>query len=164
MNVDLPRIAALTVRRPWAYCITGLSPLVSKDVENRTWVTKQRGDILLHAGQGWDSPAVQAARRSLHHAGGILDDIPASPDQHPTGFVALVRLAGICSESAHSPSVVCGCGPWAMPGQHHWRLEHVRPFIDPVPWPGAQGLWWPPQPALERVVEQCDRLPSRTAA
>lgn len=97
MTTPLPHIPALTVQRPWAYCITS---------------------------------------------------------QHPSGFVAVVRLAGICSQSADSARVVCGCGPWAAAGQHHWQIEHVRLLAQPVGWRGAQKLWWPPQEALELVAAQ----------
>lgn len=38
-------IPALTVRQPWAWCIEH-----GKPVENRTWQTRYRGPLAIHAG------------------------------------------------------------------------------------------------------------------
>lgn len=46
-------VKALSVRQPWAHLIvTG-----EKDIENRTWHTKFRGKILIHAAQSIDMQA-----------------------------------------------------------------------------------------------------------
>lgn len=43
----------LTLRQPWATIIAeGL-----KDIEVRTWSTRFRGPLIIHAGKGWDSAA-----------------------------------------------------------------------------------------------------------
>lgn len=39
---------ALSVRQPWTHCILHLG----KDYENRSWSTKFRGKVLLHASKG----------------------------------------------------------------------------------------------------------------
>jgi len=42
---------ALSIRQPWAWLIvTG-----KKDIENRTWFTKDRGSFLIHASKKFDS-------------------------------------------------------------------------------------------------------------
>lgn len=43
---------AITIRQPWAELIV----LGKKDVENRSWRTRHRGPLLIHAGAGadWD--------------------------------------------------------------------------------------------------------------
>jgi hypothetical protein len=49
----MPEIRTLTVRQPWATLIAkGV-----KDVENRTWHTKFRGLLAIHAGQNYDRVA-----------------------------------------------------------------------------------------------------------
>jgi hypothetical protein len=40
---------ALTVRQPWAWAI-----FHGKPVENRSWATKYRGDLLIHARKQFD--------------------------------------------------------------------------------------------------------------
>ena len=51
------------------------------------------------------------------------------------------------------PEVRCGCGRWAAPGQHHWRLRHVLPLPEPVAARGRQDLWQP-APNVRPAVEQ----------
>ena len=40
---------ALSLRQPWAWAVVE----AGKDVENRRWNTKFRGDFLIHAASGW---------------------------------------------------------------------------------------------------------------
>lgn len=42
---------ALSIRQPWAWLIAA----GYKDIENRTWSTKFRGRIYIHASKGYDS-------------------------------------------------------------------------------------------------------------
>jgi len=44
---------ALTLRQPWATIVAEKL----KTVEVRTWSTKYRGPLIIHAGKGWDSSA-----------------------------------------------------------------------------------------------------------
>lgn len=46
---------ALSIKQPWAWAICNLPEKFRKDVENRNWVTKYRGDFLVHASKGFDS-------------------------------------------------------------------------------------------------------------
>jgi len=152
--VTVHRIPALTLHRPWPHCIAHLPASAAKRVENRGWNTRYRGDLLLHAGRRWDAPGLRLACRAVHAAGGPAGLIPAAEQDHPTGVVAIVRLADVCTESAHTGTVVCGCGPWAVPGQHHWRLDQVRVLPSPVECRGAQGLWRPTPEVLALVAAQ----------
>jgi hypothetical protein len=152
--VTADRIPAITLHRPWPFCITGLYELIAKRVENRTWNTRHRGDLLLHAGQRWSARDLQAAGKIVHAAGGPPGLIPAADRDHPTGVVAVVRLVDVCAESAGAGAVVCGCGPWAMPGQYHWRIDLVRVLAVPVECRGLQGLWHPSPGVLAQVAAQ----------
>lgn len=48
MGTDEPRV--LTIRQPWAWAIIH----GGKDVENRSWPTKHRGPLLIHAGSAFE--------------------------------------------------------------------------------------------------------------
>jgi len=48
---------ALSIRQPWAWLILH----GGKDIENRTWTTKVRGRVLIHAAQGMTATEWQAA-------------------------------------------------------------------------------------------------------
>ena len=41
-------VRAITIRQPYAWAIVKKG----RRIENRTWITKSRGDLLIHAGAG----------------------------------------------------------------------------------------------------------------
>lgn len=147
---------ALTIHQPWAWAIaTELKP-----IENRSWPAWHRGPIAIHAGLTiqHDAPLpTQRAADAYRQLGGdtALWDIrePAPPNANPLltrgAIIAIARLTGVC-EAGHG----CGCGPWAVPGQTHWQLTHVRPLARPVPCRGAQGLWTVPDAIAQTVRAQ----------
>jgi hypothetical protein len=45
--MDKPPQKAISIRQPWAWLIVN----GFKDVENRSWKTKYRGPVLVHAGR-----------------------------------------------------------------------------------------------------------------
>ena len=53
---------AISIRQPWAWLIVH----GYKDVENRTWATKHRGPILIHAGKTLD-PYLNKSGRVCGH-------------------------------------------------------------------------------------------------
>lgn len=148
------RPPVLSIRRPWTWLILH----GGKNVENRTWTTTYRGLLLIHASGGWDGRAIPFAgaltalgeRIPLHRLSG-------NRDLHPKGLiVGAVALDGICTAGD-----ACGCPPWAMPGQNHWRLRDPVAFPEPVRAHGYQKLWqagdkiWP---AVETQLKEVGRL------
>lgn len=113
---------ALTVRQPWAHLIVA----GQKDIENRSWPTRHRGRLLIHAGKQIDWNAYDW----LDEHGLPLpypDDLPLG------GIIGAVMLTGCVRDD---PS------PWAMGNHWHWQLgdaEHV-PFRACA---GRLGLWTP---------------------
>lgn len=147
---------ALTVRPPWAWAIA----VGAKPVENRTWSTRHRGQVAVHA----------AARSDLGADDGLPDlvwdayrDRFPLPPKWPTpeqaaeydarwagpagvawktrsAVLAVADLTGICAESVNAAGP-CDCGPWAVPGRWHWQLADVRLLLRPVPAVGRLGLF-----------------------
>lgn len=137
---------AITVWRPWTTLILHFA----KDVENRTWSTRYRGLVLIHAAQRWDPAGMWTADDR-----GI--DTPPEPADHPTGIVGFAYLSDVCTDSRSLGT--CECGPWAVPGHCHWRLLNRTPLPRPVPCGGQQALWWPKNPQVQRsVAEQMQEL------
>ncbi len=56
---------ALSILQPWAALIVA----GVKDIENRSWPTKQRGEILVHAGKGFDIEAFMWLRNNFIRMG-----------------------------------------------------------------------------------------------
>jgi hypothetical protein len=126
---------ALSVTRPWPALLLELG----KDVENRTWPTRHRGPLWIHAARSWDRHAIGwAEQRGLIPAGVVSPD----PAEHPTGVVGVVDLDDVVRDH---PS------PWATPDQWHWHLTNPRTLATAVPCRGRLGLWTVPGDIADRV-------------
>jgi hypothetical protein len=135
----MQRIPALSLWRPWTTAITH----GSKRVENRQWTTSYRGPLYLHGSQRWDACAAVLAAE--------LGDNPAEWPEAAPGVAAVVDLVDVCT--AGRTGRECDCGPWAMSGQCHWRLDNARVLSQPVFCRGKQGLWWPVGELAQELAE-----------
>ena len=121
----------ITIKQPWATLIAeGL-----KEYEFRTWNTKYRGEILIHAGKGIDRDAIKRFKEYN------LD--------YPTGcIIAKAYLADsvyvddtfVKTVGAKDPIVYKGIiekGDWEGYG---FKLENVQK-VDPIYVNGQLGLW-----------------------
>ncbi len=81
----------------------------------------------------------------------LAPEVPGFEDRHPTGFVAVARLAGIIR-----PNNVDG-GPWHAAGSFGWRLEDVFALPNPVSARGLQRLWNVPADLEARILAQLPR-------
>lgn len=110
---------ALTVAQPYAELIRR----GEKVIENRTWPTKYRGLMYIHAG------------KSKQWLG--QDDLADFP-QMPFGAVVAIAELYDCVPVGKLPPDLRGnkhaSGPWC------WLLRNVSP-IGPWPYRGAQGLF-----------------------
>ena len=125
LPVKIERLRCLSVRQPWAELIIR----GEKDVENRSWATKYRGALLVHASGRVDREAMRA------HP---LETLPTG------ALVGVVDVVG-CTKEVRSE--------WHIAGMHGWYLERPRRFVKPIPLRGALGLFCLPADALPSVAE-----------
>jgi hypothetical protein len=104
-----PPHRVLSVRQPWAHLIVaGI-----KTIENRTWTTRYRGPLLIHASKRWyDEPVAEIEQR---HAITIPRDLPVG------GIVGVVDLVDVITTSA-DPYFV---GPFGLVLANPRQLEFV---------------------------------------
>lgn len=135
---------AITILQPWATLIaTG-----EKQFETRSWATKYRGDLAIHAGKKVDmdacrEPVISAALARHGYTGYNL----------PTGAVVATAELVNCLKSVdtwtdgyelegrrliYSPEYEFGD---FTPGHYAWELSDVKQLPEPVPAKGQQGLW-----------------------
>lgn len=120
--------SALTIRQPWAWAIVAGHKLV----ENRSWRTRYRGPLYIHAGR-LDSPQEREKCTAICTALGIeIPDVRTLPTHAIIATAQLVDVVNI--ENAET-------SPWAS-GPWCWILSNVQP-ITPVPMRGALKLWHP---------------------
>jgi hypothetical protein len=132
----------LTVCQPYAHVIAlpDSSPM-AKRIENRTWGTNYRGLVLIHAGKSRD----------------WLD--PDDEEEFPTMvFGAVVAIANLvdCVRVEHLPDHL-KANEHAH-GPYCWLLDDVRPLATPIPWRGAQGLWYVDTDLFQAVKRQAPEI------
>jgi hypothetical protein len=115
---------ALSIRQPWAWLIVN----GRKPVENRTWPTRWRGRLLIHAAKTmtWDDYAA-----CVIFVRGFSDlRLPRFHDLERGGIVGMATLDG-CVTRMDSPWF---CGPYGfvliLPGRCEFQ-----------PMPGRQGIF-----------------------
>lgn len=121
---------AVSLWQPWASAIA----LGHKAIETRSWSTRYRGQIAIHAAKRF--AAEERMFASVEHTLGRL------PAQLPLGaIVAIAELTGV------QPAHELAAGPIEKiygnytPGRFGWCLESVRALLDPIPYKGKQGLF-----------------------
>ncbi|BEP34282.1 hypothetical protein GmRootV59_12560 [Variovorax sp. V59] len=87
----LAPMKALSIRQPWAWLIVN----GHKDVENRTWSTRFRGEFLVHASKGMTDAEYADVCRFLHadpRLDHLLDVLPRAADLERGGIVGSACL------------------------------------------------------------------------
>ncbi len=116
---------ALSIQQPWAaLIIAGIKP-----VENRTWSTRHRGALLIHAGRASDPAAMDRMARGQHP---VTRQPWAVPDlaMQFGGIIGMVDLVDCVSHHTSE---------W-FAGPYAFVLANPRalPF---TPWRGMLGLF-----------------------
>lgn len=120
MSETLP---TLTIRQPWAWLIVN----GHKDIENRSWPTRYRGRIYVHAGKGMTRDEYLMSDITAAEVG---ITIPPFEQLERGGIVGEVEIVDCVTESA---------SPWFF-GQCGFVLRNAKklPF---QPCKGALGFW-----------------------
>ena len=142
------RIQALSVKQPWAYAILRLG----KNVENRTWWTPYRGDLVIHAPKTRDDRHSYHAIREIMQAG---MGIPAWHEdellQELGAIVGVVELVDVVQRHQGSRWAET---PDRLGRPYHWLLRNPRVLPEPIPARGFQGLWEPTVDDLREIGRQ----------
>jgi hypothetical protein len=141
---------ALSIRQPWAWLIVrpdltcpgkrSIADLAGeiKDIENRSWPTKVRGRVLVHAAQGM-------TQREYDEVSLMLLDDSFKVDTMPT-FKALQR-GGIIGSVDIVDCVTTSESPWFF-GEFGFVLRDAKP-LPFVPFKGSLGFFEVPDSILE---------------
>jgi ASCH domain len=126
----------LSVRQPWAWAIAS----GRKRIENRSWSTTHRGDLVIHAG------------KSLVEFDSGIDFAALMPGLPPRRALTFGAIVGVVKVVACVPYAEVEGRPFAEPGGYCWILEHPR-IIDPILWPGQLGLFEVPDRIIAEALE-----------
>lgn len=130
---------AISIRQPWAWLIvrpdlTGDARLEAifaselKDIENRTWPTKFRGRVLVHASKGMTRAEYEDAQDPLWASGGPKIELPPFDQLQRGGIIGAVTIDA-CIHPADRTS------RWHAQDQFGFHLVDARP----VPFVACKG-------------------------
>ena len=136
---------AVSIHQPWAWAIL----FAGKDVENRTWATRHRGPLLIHAARSRKSYARQDAR-AWPKLYGV--ELPAWDELATGAIVGVVDVVDCVRVGPGGDLGECGRSPWALEGYFGWVLANPQPFAKPIPRRGAQMLFEVPDVLLSADV------------
>lgn len=94
----------LSIRQPWAWLIIH----GGKDIENRSWPTKIRGRVLIHAAKGMSHTEYDLALDTAHRINPALQ-IPGYREIQRGGIIGEVILTD-CVRTSTSPWFFGHCG------------------------------------------------------
>lgn len=129
---------ALTVKQPWASFLA----YGYKLVETRSWATKYRGPVLIHAGLGH----LTSAGLGYFTDACITFNLPLKAATLPFGHILAVATLKDCIP--YSDFVGCHLDTrqerylgFYGPGRFMWVLEGAHLFDKPIKAVGRLGLW-----------------------
>jgi hypothetical protein len=124
-------LLALTIRQPWAWCILN----AGKDIENRSWPTKVRGTVAIHAAKGMTRDEYEECLACCHTIS-TMQPMPEGltmPEPQRLTVGGIVGLVDIVDCVATSDS------PWFF-GRFGFVLANPRP-LPFIACKGALGFW-----------------------
>lgn len=124
----------VSLHQPWAHAVLHLG----KTVENRTWATRHRGPLLIHAARSLVSLDAQNPTYWRRVLGVEL------PDRGKLTFGAILGVVDVVACVKVGPGGDLGefgASKWAEDGFYAWVLENPRPFTAPIEYRGAQQLF-----------------------
>lgn len=107
---------ALSIRQPWAWLILN----AGKDIENRTWATKVRGRVLIHAAKGM-------TRAEHDNAMNWIVTNPRIPLNFSEPAFSDLQRGGIVGEVDIVDCVTTSSSPWFQ-GPHGFVLRNPKPL------------------------------------
>ena len=141
-------IPCLSIRQPWAWLIVrpdladtqersnAIERGLVKDIENRSWPTKKRGPILIHASKGYS--------RREHLA--FTDDLAIRTGIQLPPYEAMQR-GGIIGSALLKDCLRGHSSQWKIPDHWGFVLEDAKP-IPFTPWRGQLGWFLVPMDAI----------------
>ena len=120
----------LTIKQPWATLIMQ----GDKRFEFRSWQTKYRGDLLIHAGKGIDKEAMK--RLSKY----ITEDFPAGKILGKVTLVDCVKMSPEFKDILLKENKDIYAKSYFQEN-YGWQMDNVQVFKEPIETKGHLSLW-----------------------
>lgn len=138
-----PELRGLTLTQPWATLVAKLQ----KGWETRSWSTRYRGLIAIHAAKGFPRRAQQMSQEEP-----CLTATNCPPEDFPRGSILCIVQIINCvpTEGVRVTPNEVAFGDFG-PGRYAWQLKHLSSLQYPIPCKGMLGLWTIPSEVREAL-------------
>lgn len=128
---------AISLLQPWA------SLIGAKMIETRSWSTKYRGPLAIHASKGFPKLIRELCNREpfktiLSRTGFNLDNLPLGKIVATCDLVDIIKITPEFIATVQSPELDFG---FYEVGRYAWILEDVKRLEKPIPAKGALSIW-----------------------
>ena len=143
---------ALTLTQPYATLIA----IGAKHIETRSWYTRYRGQLAIHAAKGYPKEAAQLclvdpfmkvlSAAGFHSYGTwrkSMNDLPLGCVIATCDLVEVFTISPYLHHHKYPmppPTPEYYFGDYT-PARYAWILENIKPLPEPIPAKGALGLW-----------------------
>lgn len=142
---EIKEMRALSIAQPWAECIVSKG----KNIENRSWNTKFRGFLLIHASGSKDKVRFQYCYEDY----GLKFD----PENLAFGsIVGIAELSGVVTKK----QLTSKTRKWFY-GEYGFVLTNIIKLKNPVAVNGALSFWKLKGAKLEKVLSQVSQSQQR---
>lgn len=123
------KMRAISIRQPWAAFIVHCG----KNMENRSWATRFRGPVLIHAAKGMTDEEYYDAVRFAHFTCGVSKEAlkahceAAALDALRGGIVGYAEVTDCVSFERHAALSPEHRSPWFV-GEFGFHLANVQPL------------------------------------
>ena len=124
----------LTIKQPWATLIMQ----GNKRFEFRSWQTKYRGELLIHAGKGIDKEAVKRLANYLPQ------ELPQGEILGKVTLVDCIKMTHEFKEKLLKDEIYAKVKDYSKSSfqeNYGWQLEDVHVFDEPIEAKGHLSLW-----------------------
>jgi|PlaIllAssembly_1097288.scaffolds.fasta_scaffold363432_2 hypothetical protein len=121
---------AISLKQPYAWAVI----FGGKDIENRTWNTKYRGELAIHASS--------SALKDYWWPRGTPK--PLSGDLRSSVIIGVVDLVDVVEKSRSK---------W-FGGPYGFVLKNPKPLREPISYKGALNIWPLPPKIIRAIVKQ----------
>ncbi|MDP4158206.1 MAG: ASCH domain-containing protein [Bacillota bacterium] len=130
---------AISLLQPWASLIA----IGAKKIETRSWATKYRGPLAIHASKGFPKLLrelcnTQPFKAILSKAGFDSDKLPLGKIIATCNLVDCIKMTPEFIQTVKSPEL--DFGVYAV-GRYAWILEDVKQLEKQIPAKGALSIW-----------------------
>jgi hypothetical protein len=147
---------ALSIQQPWADAVlTG-----AKRIENRTWRSDYRGNLLIHAGKRFDQDGMTFVMERYNEIGlALMRPLLSSASDRRGVLLGMVTMVDcVRAEAVAEEQASWAFGPWCF------VFENPRIFREPIVYQGALGLFKVPRAVFGSVETLAIHLAAKESA